>query len=210
MPLRPNSETRELLTLYARAGRGEYNIRAFLREHPEFVARLGEVDLERDDSDLALQLAPAVGHYKRRAADLRAGEREQRSAAAVHQLIATARRRADGIELDAAQLLGGLLADNAKKYISFELLGARVPVLRTTLAKARVPLRNFIDVAAYVDERGIHFRWRGGRGGLNFCPQVEEREAEVLYVDLRPAPPMRRTLPRPVLLADVLAELGLT
>ena len=211
MPPRPSRATRELLALYARAGRDEYNIGAFLRERPELVAHLGvPLDLERDDADLALQLAPAVGRYKRRAAHLRTGEQEQRTAAAVRQMIASARRRADGIELDADVLLGDLLADNRKKYICFELPSARVPIFRRDLAKARGALRMFIDVAASVDDRGLHLRWRAGRGGLNFRPQVEEREAEVLHVDLRPAPPVRRTLPRPVRLADVLAELGLS
>lgn len=197
--------------MYARAGRDEYNIGAFLRERPELVVHVGvPVDLERDDTEVALQLAPAIGRFKRRDAHLRTGEQEQRTTTAARQLIATARRRGDWIELDADVLLGELLADKRKKYISFELPAGRVSILRSALTKARGPLRVFIDVAAYVDDRGLHLRWRGGHGGLNFRPQVEERGAGLLLVDLRPAPPGRRPLPRPVHLADVLAELGLT
>lgn len=64
MPPRPSNTTRELLTLYARAGHGEHNIGAFFRDHPELAAGLGVLDLDRDDADLALQLAPTIGKYK--------------------------------------------------------------------------------------------------------------------------------------------------
>ena len=203
-----SSTTRELLRLYSLAARGEYNLRQFLDERPDIIAQLG-IDLDRsyDDAELALQIAPAVGRHKRWAARVKAGEHAERSAAAVRQLIATSRRAWDRVEVDADLLLGDLLADRSQ-YISFDLGEARVPILRATLVSARAPLRNFIDVAAYLDERGLHIRWRGGRGGFNFRPRVEERGAAVLDVDLRPAPPRRRQLAGPVLLADVLADLG--
>lgn len=211
MSPRPSRTARELLRLYSLARSGEDNLGHFLRERPELVHHLGAaLDLHRDDAEIALQLAPAVGRYKRRAGRAQAEERAERAARAVQQLVATARHRHELVELDADLLLADVLADASRKYISFEMPGARIPVYRHALAKARVPLRGFIDLAGYVDERGLHLRWRGGRGGLDFRPQAEQRDAEVLHVDLRPAPPVRRMLPRPVLLADVLADLGLT
>jgi hypothetical protein len=66
--------------------------------------------------------------------------------------------------------------------------------------------RIFIDVACFVDERGVHLRWRGGRGQLNFfrkdLTDIAKREAIVVHV----APPKQR---RPILIGDVLAEIGL-
>lgn len=208
MAPRPNSATRELLTLYARAGRGEYNIGAFLRERPRLAGRLGLLDLDRDDADLALQLAPALGQYKRRLADEQAGERRARAERAARALAASARHRLERADLDPANLLGDLLADSSKKFIGFELTGVRVLILRSLLLRARVPLRGFPDVAACIDERGLHLLWRGGRGGLNLRPQAEERGAAVLLVDLRPARTPRMGRPGPVLLAEVLASLG--
>ena len=121
MPRRPSSTTRELLALYARAGRDEHNIGAFLRGRPELVADLeAPLDLERDDADLALQLAPTIGRFKRSAAHLRARDQEQRASAALRQLIATARHEANSITLNAELLLGELLADNSKRYVTFE------------------------------------------------------------------------------------------
>lgn len=211
MSPRRGDSTRELLRLYSLATSGECNLAHFLSEHPELVARLGvPVDLSRDDADVALQLARAIGRHKRTTADSKAGEHAVRACAAARQLVETSRRRIDLVELDADLLLGALLADGSRRYIAFEVPGARVPVLRVALVRARAPLRNFIDVAAYVDERGLHLRWRGGHGGINFRPQVEERGALVLEVDLRPQPPRRPQLPRPILLADVLAHLRLT
>lgn len=210
LPSRPSNTTREFLRLYALASRDERNLAHFLGEHPELVAHLAvPLDLEQDDVEIALQLASTVGHYKRRTAALADDEHAERAAAAVRQLVATTRNRGEWLEVDPELLLGDLLVDKKVKYVSFELAEARVPVLRTALARARSPLRNFIDTAASIDTQGVHLRWRGGRGGLNFHPQVEERGAHVLHVDLRPRPSVRRRLPRPLLLADVLADLGL-
>lgn len=186
MPPRPSSDTRELLRLYSKANRGEHNIGAFLRERDELVARLGPLDLERDDADLALQLAPTIGLYKRRVAREHAGERETRAEGAARTLTASARHRLERVELDPDVLLGDLLADSSKKYVAFELTGVRVVMPRLLLLRARAALRGFPDVTACIDERGLRLSWRGGLGGLNFRPHPGERGAPVLLVDLRP------------------------
>lgn len=209
MSSRADSSERELLRLYSLASTGEYNLAQFLLGRPEFVALLDvSLDLERDDAELALQLAAAVGRYKRRAVHRASGDRTERVAAASRQLIATSRPRAGSIELDAKLVLGGLLADNTKKYIAFELIEGRIPILRAALVRTRAALRSFEDVTAFVDLHGLHFRWRGGIGGLNFRPQVQERGASFLHLDFRRPLPARTRLPHPVRLADVLSELG--
>lgn len=208
MSPRPSSTTRELIALYSRAGRDEFNLGAFLRERPELVAQLGPIELDRDDADLALQLASAIGRYKRAAARELAGDRAARAERAAGDLAASARHRFDRIELEPDVLLGDLLA-GSQKYISLELAGARVAILRHRLLRARVALRAVLDVVAFVDERGLHLRWRAARGGLNLTPQVEDRGALALVVDLRPKRAVRRARPVPVLLAEVLADLGL-
>lgn len=196
--------------MYARAGHGEHNIGAFLRERPKLAARLGLVDLDRDDADLALQLAPSVGKYKRHVARDHAGERGARAEKAARALAASARHRLEQVDLDPAIVLGDLLADGTKKYVGFELTGVRVVMARLLLFRARAALRPFPDVSACIDERGLHLTWRSGRGGLNLRPQLEEHGAATLLVDLRAA--AGRTSgarrPGPVLLAEVLASLG--
>lgn len=208
---RPSEPTRDLLRLYSLASHGEDNLARFLRERPQLVQQIGvPLDLERDDAELALQLAAVIGHHKRHIARRNAAYRSEVSLRAAHRLAVSARRAYGRIELDVDVLLGDLLLDAQKKYISFETNTKRIPVLRQVLVRVRAALRAFPDVAAFVDERGLHVVWRGGRGGLNLRPQVEERGTEVLHVDLRPAGQSRRGTPRmPVLLAEVLADLGL-
>jgi hypothetical protein len=116
------------------------------------------------------------------------------------------------VELDIVVLLGDLLADSGKKYIGIELDGARVLVLRHTLAAARACLRSHSDVTGYADEAGLHLSWRGGRGGLNLRSQQQERGAGVLLVDLRRPRfhiARERTREPPAILSDILGELGL-
>lgn len=208
MSPRPSRASRDLLSLYKHARIGEHNIGGFLREHPELAARLGRLDLERDDAELALQLAPAVGHYKRSAARVHASERASRAEEAARLISARARHRDGRVELAPDLLLGALLVDSSRRYVAFNLVETRVLVSRQVLSRARSALLGFPDLSAYVDDRGLHFVWRGGRGGLNLLPQAQEVGAAVLEIDLSP-PPSRRELNRPLRLGEVLAELGL-
>ena len=209
MSPRPSRSTRELLALYARAGHGEYNLGAFLRAHPEFLARLDlPLDLTQDDAALALALAPFMGRYKKYATEVNAAERCTRADRAAAQLAASARHEDDRVVLDVDILLGDILA-GTHAYVAFSLETVCISVRHHVLVKARGPLRNFLDVGAFVDERGLHLAWRHARGGLNLLAQREERGAAVLQVDLRPRRVMRRASRAPVPLADVLAELGL-
>lgn len=205
----PSRATRELLALYARAGRGESNLGVFLREHPELLARIGvSLELSQDDAALALALAPAIGRFKKSAAGVNGAERCARAEQAAGQLAATARHESDRAVLDVGLLFGDVLA-GTHEYIGLELETARISVRRHVLVRARRALRGIADLAAFVDERGLHITWRSGRGGLNLLPQREERGAAVLPIDLRARRPVRRAQAVPVRLGDVLAELGL-
>lgn len=213
MPRQPSNATKELLRLYALAAPGEYNLPKFLQEHPELRSELGvALDGERDDAGLALELAPVIGRLRQRAASVQAAERAERAEAAARRLSASAVHRDGRVEFDADVLLGDLLADSGRKYVGVELDGARVLVLRSTLAKARACLRIHLDLAGFADEAGLHLVWRAGRGGLNLRPQQQERGAGVLLVDLR-RPRLHvareRTRQAPRILGDILGELGL-
>ena len=213
MSRQPSSATKELVRLYALAAPGEYNLAKFLQEHPELCSELGvALEGERDDAALGLELAPVIGRLRHRAASIHAAERAERADAAARRLSASAVHRDGRVEFDADVLLGDLLADGGRKYIGVELDGARVLILRSTLAKARACLRIHIDLAGFADEVGLHLVWRGGRGGLNLRPQQQERGAAVLLVDLR-RPRLyvarERTRQAPTILGDILGELGL-
>jgi hypothetical protein len=114
-----------------------------------------------------------------------------------------------GAVLDTDLLLGDVLADRAKRYIAFNGPDFTTTVERGTLARTSSLRRFFIDVAAWVDAGGLHVRWRGGRGGYNWKPQVVAPVDSrlVLTVDLQP--PVRAAVRRPgAWLGELLIEMG--
>lgn len=208
----PQSDAlKELVRLYGLARHGEYNLAAHLSAHPELLARLGiAVDLTKDDAELGLALAPAMGKYKGACSRAALIERDRRAEHGAARLVASSRPDGDRVVVDAGLLLGAV-SGGSHDYFAFELEAVRVAVPRRPVARGRVVLRGFLDLAAYVDATGLHLRWRAGRGGLNIRPQLPRRDERILLVDLRRhAAPQRAPRPAaPVLLADVLADLGL-
>lgn len=210
MRLPPSDPLKELVRLYSLARHGEYNLAAHLVAYPELTADLGvPLDTTKDDAELGLELAPVVGKYKRACSRAALAERDRRAEHGAAQLISTSRPDGERVVLGAGLLLGPASA-GTHEYIAFELEAVRLAVPRRLLARARVVLRGLLDLAAYVDAAGLHLRWRGGRGGLNIRPQLPRRDDHVLLVDLRRRAPQRAPAPAPpVLLAEVLADLGL-
>lgn len=196
--------------MYSLARHSEYNLGAHLHGHPELLAELGmAIDLSKDDAELGLALAPAMGRYKRACFQVALVERDRRAEQAAARLIAASRTDGDRVVLDAGLLLGPVSA-GPHDYLAFDLDAVRVAVPRRPMARGRVVLRGFLDLAAFVDASGLHLRWRAGRGGLNIRPQLPRRDDHLLLVDLRRRAPQRAPAPAaPVLLADVLADLGL-
>ena len=215
MPPR-SSPVPELLRLYALAATGEHNLARFLDDEPALALELGvspSTRGDRDDASLALELAPVIGRMKARATRRKEADRVRRAETAARGLKATAVHEAGRVVIEADVLLGDALADPKKKYIGLETGGEQAMLFRrSTLLAARMNLRIFLDLGAFVDAEGLHFVWRAGRGRLNLRPQALEREADVLVVDLRRPEPVRRVERRqraPALLGDIVAELGL-
>jgi hypothetical protein len=95
-------------------------------------------------------------------------------------LASRARYAHDGIELDRGLLLGPLLAGPDKKIVTFDLGDAEVSVARRKLVAIKHATRRFIDLTASVDPKGLRFRWRAGRGGLNLRPLLVRPQDRVL------------------------------
>lgn len=141
--------------------------------------------------------------------------RRRRSLEAAERLGATAVWTPDlGPQLDVEVLLGELLADRTMRWIAFTTDHAEATIIPRHLLAATAPLRRIhIDLACWVDPRGLHFRWRGGRGGYNWrSHQVHPSLADrVLTVPLAPrvvvgVPERRRGGAR--LVGEILHELG--
>jgi len=169
-----------------------------LAEHQALVTRLFGIDeaavlgaASMSDGELAPLVSRQVARIKERSNAERSKAARQRATDAAAQLASVATVRGDTVTLDAGLLLGPVIADPMAKYIAFLLPGeATVTVQRVALVGAARVLGHRDDLASWVDTVGLHLRWRGGRGGLNWLPQVlpASERSRALVVDLTQAP----------------------
>ena len=109
-------------------------------------------------------------------------EAERRAQVAARELNDTAIWADGTVLLDQRVLLGDLLAHPTAKWIGFEVNEQAIVISRQKLRAARAALRPFLDLAAYLDQHGLHFRWRGGRGGLDlFSQEVNRYERDQVF-----------------------------
>ncbi|MDI1450835.1 hypothetical protein [Polyangium sp. 6x1] len=151
----------------------------YLEETSEHVAVLLGVEREaleqlvgKPDREVGPQLE-ALLHRRAEAQEARRAERAaQIAGSAAEHLARTAVWHEGRAHLDPSILFGAILADVGHKFIAFH--GGRafeVRMLRHTLWNAGEALSGHDDLAAWVDAEGLHFRWKNGRGGLNFLSQ---------------------------------------
>jgi len=228
MPRRPCE--RELLTTLAAAVESddaEVELAALLEEHGRTIATL--LCLSPAQLEAACKAPPMDRTVKVRVALRRARERnaaalrlqaQARSIEAAEILARHARWHAEHVELDHRVVLGTLLADSQRKAIRFDVQGRTcVTVTRAKLKETSRALV-FSGLRCFIDERGLNFRWHGGRGGLVLVSQgfpVTDAGA-VLTVELqKPRQLAERTPPAhvptfrrqtPTWLGDLLLEFG--
>ena len=164
----------------------------------------------RRDEDVAPGLRHHLDQIARSVEEDRRARSLERARRGALTLGATARWTECGAVLDVDLLLRDLLADRSKKYISFKGVGVGVTVRRDTLVRVAALRRLHIDLVAFVDGEGLHFRWKGGRGGYNWLPQlVHPADVDrVLTVPLRPARPASLATRRGAWLGEILREMG--
>jgi hypothetical protein len=184
---------RELALLVRAPEAGSYNLGEFVANHVDELAQGLDADpyklaLARalDDEELLPRIVQLLEHARRRRVRDDLDRRRERSIAAAVRLGQTARWTELGAELDVDLLLGEVLADRTRKWIAFEGTGLSVTIPRHLIAATRIVGRQHLDLGAYVDERGLHFRWRGGKGRYNWRSQTVRPglEAHVLTVPL--------------------------
>jgi hypothetical protein len=188
---------RELAQLVRTPEPGSSNLGEFVADNAVEVAQVLGMDARwlgaaraTDDEEIA----PRIRQLLQRARDRHVQEdlerRRQRSLEAAERLGASARWTTDlGAELNVDLMLGELLADRTKKWVAFTTADAVATIVPRHLVAATAPLRRLhIDLASWVDPQGLHFRWRGGKGGYRWRPhEVDPRFADlVLTVPLAP------------------------
>jgi hypothetical protein len=208
---------RELAVLLRAPEPGTTNLTSHVAEHAELIGE--ELQLPpkylralagQDDEHVAPRLRRWLETAEASALESRRARRAERSLRAAALLGDSVRWTELGGELDVDTLLGDLLADKTRKYIVFNLPSSNVAIETRALAQVGWLRRIFIDLAAWVDEDGLHFRWRGGRGGFNWRPQIvaSHQRHRVIEVSLRPSVRVPAA-GRGAWLGEVLRDVGL-
>jgi hypothetical protein len=168
--------------------------------------------------DRTVKVRVALRRFRERHAESLKRQAENLSIAAANMLVGLSRWHDERVDLDARIVLGTLLADRQRKAIRFDVEGrSAVTILRDKLKEAGKSLV-FSDLRCFLDERGLNFRWHGGRGGLVLVTQSVEKfeSSAVLTVEFpRPQPKAKPSLVRPspmtpsaAWLGDVLLNIG--
>jgi hypothetical protein len=211
---------RELAQLVRAPEPGTNNLGAFVAMHAvELAPVLGVPSHELESTRAVVDelTAPSLAKLLERARGrLDAQDRERRrnrSFAAAERLGAAARWTDLGAELETDLLLGELLADRTKKWVRFQEPSGFAVTTRRDLLAAAVPLRRIhLDLASWVDAQGLHFRWRGGRGGYNWRPRDVHPSSAAAILTI-PLAPHRQAIPTEsrrggAWLGHILRELG--
>jgi hypothetical protein len=167
------------------------------------VSWLAALDVESTEQRKAFGRVLAEARARR--VQERAAASLERRVGLANQLVAAAVWRADVIELSPSRLF--TLASSARaSVLSLETPTFAVHVSRPLLVRARPVLTKFNDLTASLDAEALHLRWRDGRGAFHHrCPPPAPRDEPAFAVRFD-APRVARP---PVLLADVLRDLGL-
>lgn len=186
---------RELALLVRTPESGTSNLGEFVAHHADELAQALDADPHKlalaralDDEEFLPHITRLLKQARRRRNRDDLDRRRERSIAAAIRLGQSARWTELGVELDVDLLLGEVLADRTRRWVSFEGEGLSVSIPRHVIAATASVSRQHLDLAAYVDEHGLHFRWRAGRGRYNWRPHAPRPglEANVLTVPLAP------------------------
>lgn len=143
------------------------------------------------DEVLVFYLGPALRQHQARQKQERQDTRAQQVTLAGQQLRERVRWSGDQAQLDVPLLLGPLLR-GAHKALVFASPVFEVGLSRELLRETARVLGQRRDVTAFVDPRGLHFRWNQGKGRLDFLSQPRIVPGpELLVVQLGVHPPAR-------------------
>jgi hypothetical protein len=183
---------RQLVRLVSLADERSTSLGPFFVEHAEGLAPLlglnpGQVMAmaHLEDRFLTAQLEPfLVAQLEARQQEGRSRKEDEARQAAL-QLGVQVRWEGERAFLDLGLLLGEVVSTSAA-FVVFAGDSFEVPFSRRKLMEVRSVFAHRTGVVLFVDEKGLHLRWRGGRGQLNLLPQFLPRhETSVLVIPLR-------------------------
>jgi hypothetical protein len=220
---RPRSSIAELERMVRTPEPGTNNLGRYLAEHGEELAGRLAVDAaqfaalaELPDEQVAPLLKQLFEHRASECSAAHQAEVREIALTAAQRLGATAVWMNDVATLDVRLLLGDLLVDTSRSYITLDAValrgGFQVNLPRSLLVNVAKEIGRRPDLVAGIDDQGLHFRWNHGRGGLTFLSQCvpASEAANVLTVNiLPPLVKLHRAPARSGWFSDLLSELAL-
>jgi hypothetical protein len=220
---RPRNSVAKLERMLRVVEPGANNLGRYLAEHGEELADRLHVDVatlsvlaDLPDEQITPLLKQLFEHRASERSTAHQAEVRDMALAVAQQLGATAVWTNDIAMLDVRLLLGELLVDTTRSYITLDAGsthgGFRVSLPRSLLVNAARELGQRPDLVAWVDQAGLNFRWNQERGGLNFFSQrvPASEAANVLTVSfLPPLVRLHRAPTRSGWFSDLLSEVAL-
>jgi hypothetical protein len=187
-------------------------VRQLYRLHGGELALAAGVDtervqalVERPDTDVLRAAAKVLDLARHRSRKQKREANFTRAEAASRRLQASVRWREERAYLDARALLGDLLAAPSK-YICFLHEERQIFADKARLSRLRGLARRLDGLVVFLTEHALSFRWKGGRGGLDFHTRVSSSTSvsDAFIVPLeRPKVPSERGIRGHILEAAV-------
>ena len=186
----------------------------FLESHRKELAEALGIDAEqldalRDHDRRLVQLQELVTRARKARKDRHREQRTQLAIAAAGMLSRLARWAPERIELSADIVLGQSLVPPGARWMRLAPEGRRaVMVPASRLRAAGRVLRKRPDVTAYLDDQGLVFEWKDGRGRLRLncrTPVPRQDAGHIFPVELEAPSPSRRS---GAWIGEVLGQLG--
>jgi len=167
----------------------QHEIREYVRDNTYEIARAFcvttstiEAALENvpDDAALSVRMLETIRKAEALLRDTKKKGRATAAQASADALASMAKWNGETAHVDIMSLLSSVLTKRTDLLVftceSFTVGVYMSPLYDLAKLKKR-------DLTAFVDAKGVHIRWSGGKGGLNLCPQID-RDADRIVMSL--------------------------
>lgn len=172
----------------------QHEIREYVRDNIHEIARAFcvttstiEAALENvpDDAAFSVRMLETIRKAEALLRDTKKTARSTAAQASADALASMARWNGEMAHVDIMSLLSSVLTKR-NDLLVFTCESFTVGVYMSPLYDlAKLKKR---DLTAFVDAKGVHIRWAGGKGGLNLFPQID-RDADRIVMSLPPRVP---------------------
>jgi hypothetical protein len=150
--------------------------------HVDPIAFMVALILPEPDEQIVRRLLTTVKSFERRRREKKAAGKVSSAQESANQLGADAIWENERAHLDMSTLFASLVT-KSKALLVFAEQGFEVAVyMQALLGLTKLKKQ---DLTGWVDAKGLHVRWNGGKGGLDLKPQID-RDAERITVTLSP------------------------